>query len=97
VTPYVWRARANTRPSLRPCQCGSVSAKPEQFEAIRSETPANLIELNTRWLARAAKAFDVPIVVSTVGRLGPAHPDAARNPRRAGRDRADRPVVNALV
>ena len=39
----------------------------DQFESLRSETPADLIELNTRWLARAAKAFDVPIVLSTVG------------------------------
>jgi nicotinamidase-related amidase len=39
----------------------------DQFESLRSETPAELIELNTRWLARAAKAFDVPIVLSTIG------------------------------
>jgi len=39
----------------------------DQFESIRSETPADLIELNTRWLVRAAKAFDVPIVLSTIG------------------------------
>ncbi len=39
----------------------------DQFESIRSETPADLIELNTRWLIRAAKAFDVPIVLSTIG------------------------------
>jgi nicotinamidase-related amidase len=39
----------------------------DQFESLRSETPADLIELNTRWLARAAKAFDVPIVLSTIG------------------------------
>jgi hypothetical protein len=37
------------------------------FEAIRSETQADLVELHVRWLARAAKAFDVPIVLSTVG------------------------------
>jgi nicotinamidase-related amidase len=39
----------------------------DQFESLRSETPADLIELNTRWLARAAKAFGVPIVLSTIG------------------------------
>ena len=39
----------------------------DQFESIRSETPSDLIELNTRWLIRAAKAFDVPIVLSTIG------------------------------
>jgi nicotinamidase-related amidase len=37
------------------------------FEVIRSDTAADLIELNVRLLARAAKAFDMPIVLSTVG------------------------------
>jgi hypothetical protein len=49
------------------CALVLIDYQPEQFESIRSETPADLIELNTRWLARAAKAFDVPIVLSTVG------------------------------
>ena len=31
----------------------------EMFEAIRSETPADLVELNVRLLAKTAKAFDV--------------------------------------
>ena len=44
-----------------------IDYQPDQFESIRSETPADLIELNTRWLTRAAKAFDVPIVLSTIG------------------------------
>ena len=44
-----------------------IDYQPEQFESIRSDTPQDLIELNTRWLARAAKAFDVPTVLSTVG------------------------------
>jgi len=39
----------------------------EMFEVIRSETSADLVELNVRLLARTAKAFDVPIVLSTVG------------------------------
>ena len=55
-----------------------IDYQPEQFESIRSGTPAELIELNTRWLARAAKALDVPIVLSTVGvasgRLSPTQP-----------------------
>ena len=55
-----------------------IDYQPEQFESIRSETPTALIELNTRWLARAAKAFDVPIVLSTVGVAygfnSPTHP-----------------------
>jgi len=49
------------------CALVLIDYQPEQLEAIRSETPADLIELHTRWLARTAKAFDVPIVVSTVG------------------------------
>jgi nicotinamidase-related amidase len=39
----------------------------EMFEVIRSETNAEMVELNVRLLAKAAKAFDVPIVLSTVG------------------------------
>ena len=39
----------------------------EMFEVIRSETGAELVELNVRLLARMAKAFDIPIVLSTVG------------------------------
>ena len=30
----------------------------EMFEAIRSETPADLVELNVRLLAKTAKALD---------------------------------------
>jgi nicotinamidase-related amidase len=60
------------------CALVLIDYQPEQFASIRSETPADLIELNTRWLARAAKAFDVPIVLSTVGvasgRLSPTQP-----------------------
>jgi hypothetical protein len=37
------------------------------FEVIRLETSAVLVELNVRLLARTAKAFDMPIVLSTVG------------------------------
>jgi len=39
----------------------------EMFEQVRSETPASLIDLNVRLLIKAAKAFDMPIVLSTVG------------------------------
>jgi nicotinamidase-related amidase len=39
----------------------------EMFEAIRSETSAEVADLNVRLIARAAKAFDMPIVLSTVG------------------------------
>ncbi|WP_337343327.1 MULTISPECIES: isochorismatase family protein [unclassified Pseudoxanthomonas] len=39
----------------------------EMFQQIRSETPAELIDLNTRFLIRIAKAFDIPVILSTVG------------------------------
>jgi nicotinamidase-related amidase len=39
----------------------------EMFETIRSETSADLADLNVRLLARTAKAFNMPVVLSTVG------------------------------
>jgi nicotinamidase-related amidase len=39
----------------------------EMFEVIRSETDADLVELNVRLLAKTAKALEMPIVLSTVG------------------------------
>ena len=39
----------------------------EMFEAIRSETSAELADLNVRFLARTAKAFGMPIVLASVG------------------------------
>jgi Isochorismatase family len=39
----------------------------EMFEVIRSETPADVVELHARLLARTARAFGMPIVASTVG------------------------------
>lgn len=39
----------------------------EMFETIRSETSAELANLNVRLLARTAKAFNMPVVLSTVG------------------------------
>jgi nicotinamidase-related amidase len=39
----------------------------EMFETIRSETSAELADLNVRLLARIAKAFNMPVVLSTVG------------------------------
>jgi nicotinamidase-related amidase len=39
----------------------------EMFDQIRSETGAELIDLNVRLLIKAAKAFGMPIVLSTVG------------------------------
>jgi nicotinamidase-related amidase len=39
----------------------------EMFTNIKSETPAAEIELNVRFLIRAAKAFNIPVVLSSVG------------------------------
>jgi nicotinamidase-related amidase len=47
----------------------------EMFETVRSETPAEMIDLNVRLLIKAAKAFGVPIVLSSVGvEMGVNHP-----------------------
>src|SRR5437660_12539515 len=47
----------------------------EMFDQIRSETPAELIDLNVRLLIKAAEAFNMPIVLSTVGvEMGVNHP-----------------------
>jgi nicotinamidase-related amidase len=39
----------------------------EMFETIRSETSAELADLNVCLLAKTAKAFNMPVVLSTVG------------------------------
>jgi nicotinamidase-related amidase len=49
------------------CALVLIDYQKEMFEVIRSETPAALVELHVRLLARTAKAFDMPIVLSTVG------------------------------
>ena len=49
------------------CALVLIDFQKEMFETIRSETKADLAELNVRLLARTAKAFNMPIVLSTVG------------------------------
>ncbi len=49
------------------CALVLIDYQNEMFEVIRSETSADLVELNVRLLAKTAKAFDMPIVLSTVG------------------------------
>ena len=49
------------------CALVLIDYQQEMFEVIRSETSADLVELHVRLLARTAKAFDMPIVLSTVG------------------------------
>jgi nicotinamidase-related amidase len=49
------------------CALVLIDYQNEMFEVIRSETSADLVEMHVRLLARTAKSFDVPIVLSTVG------------------------------
>jgi nicotinamidase-related amidase len=49
------------------CALVLIDYQKEMFEVIRSETDADLVELHVRLLAKSAKAFGVPIVLSTVG------------------------------
>jgi nicotinamidase-related amidase len=49
------------------CAMVLIDYQTEMFEVIRSETSADLAELHVRLLAKTAKAFKMPIVLSTVG------------------------------
>src|SRR2546423_117402 len=49
------------------CALVLIDYQREMFEVIRSETDADMVELHARLLAKTAKAFDIPIVLSTVG------------------------------
>jgi nicotinamidase-related amidase len=49
------------------CALVLIDYQKEMFEVIRSETDADLVELHVKLLAKSAKAFGVPIVLSTVG------------------------------
>ena len=49
------------------CALVLIDYQNEMFEVIRSETSADLVELNVRLLAKTAQAFEMPIVLSTVG------------------------------
>src|ERR1700749_1836618 len=49
------------------CALVLIDYQNEMFEVIRSETSADLVELHVRLLAKTAKAFGIPIVLSTVG------------------------------
>jgi nicotinamidase-related amidase len=49
------------------CALVLIDYQNEMFEVIRSETNRDMAELHVRLLAKSAKAFDVPIVLSTVG------------------------------
>jgi nicotinamidase-related amidase len=49
------------------CALVLIDFQNEMFEVIRSETDRDMVELHVRLLARTAKAFGMPIVLSTVG------------------------------
>jgi nicotinamidase-related amidase len=49
------------------CALVLIDYQKEMFEVIRSETDADVVELNVRLLAKTARAFGMPIVLSTVG------------------------------
>lgn len=49
------------------CALVLIDYQNEMFEVIRSETSAKMVELHARLLAKTAKAFNMPIVLSTVG------------------------------
>jgi nicotinamidase-related amidase len=49
------------------CALLLIDYQKEMFEVIRSETSAGMAELHVRLLARTAKGFGMPIVLSTVG------------------------------
>jgi nicotinamidase-related amidase len=49
------------------CALVLIDYQKEMFEVIRSETSAALVELHVRLLAKSARAFEMPIVLSTVG------------------------------
>src|SRR5258707_10716689 len=49
------------------CALVLIDYQNEMFEVIRSETSADLVEMHVRLLAKTANAFEMPIVLSTVG------------------------------
>jgi nicotinamidase-related amidase len=80
------------------CALVLIDYQPEILATIRSETHADLAELHARLLGRTAKAFDMPIVLSTVGVAfhfnGPTQPAiAAELP---GLEPIDRVSMNAF-
>ena len=70
----------------------------DQFESIRSETPADLIELNTRWLAKAREGLRrADCAVDHRSLVRHQRPDPATYRCRTGGHRSDRPHVDQLV
>jgi nicotinamidase-related amidase len=86
----VWRAED--------CALVLIDYQNEMFEVIRSETSKDLVELHVRLLAKTAKAYGMPIVLSTVGvKLGfngPTLPSVAAE--LGGIEPIDRTSMNAF-
>src|ERR1700720_4245976 len=80
------------------CALVLIDYQKEMFEVIRSETDAGLVELHVRLLAKSAKAFGMPIVLSTVGVgfgfNGPTRPSVLDE--LDGLDPIDRTSMNAF-
>ena len=49
------------------CSLVLIDFQKEMFQSIRSETGVDLVELHVRLLAKTGKAFNMPMVLSTVG------------------------------
>src|SRR6266487_58496 len=49
------------------CALVLIDYQKEMFEVIRSDPSADLVEMHVRLLAKTAKAFGLPIVLTTVG------------------------------
>jgi nicotinamidase-related amidase len=87
----VWKAEE--------CALVLIDYQNEMFEVIRSETSSDMVELNVRLLAKTARAFGMPIVLSTVGVgygfNGPTLPAVLSE--LDGIDPIDRSSMNAFV
>jgi hypothetical protein len=57
-----------------------IDYRKQMFEVIRPETPADLVELNVRQLAKTARAFGMPHVRSTMGVTYGLRPHSPVNP-----------------
>src|SRR5712675_215085 len=80
------------------CALVLIDYQPEMFEQVRSEPSESLIDLNVRFLIGTAKAFDMPIVLSTVGvKSGANHPtkESIRSAIPKNIDEIDRSTMNA--
>ncbi len=80
------------------CALVLIDYQPEMFAQVRSEPSESLIDLNVRFLIGTAKAFDMPIVLSTVGvKSGANHPtkESIRSAIPKEIEEIDRTTMNA--